>query len=155
MAIEEKPKLELRAVNTCLIFVLQSWFRSALRIFWQGFGWYRRNNSVFHFDISSKIHGKGVKVKSRVEIVSEKARAQKVLSLPEVTMDNTASSWITPPARPELIENLVSGVGQPFAHFFLPCKTQPQCRPLQSKQCEHPGGLSLPPDPQRRIWLPC
>lgn len=25
-------------------------------------------------------------------------------------MDNTASSWITPPARPELIENLVSGV---------------------------------------------
>ncbi len=27
-------------------------------------------------------------------------------------MDNTASSWITPPTRPELIENLVSGVGK-------------------------------------------
>lgn len=37
-------------------------------------------------------------------------------------MDNTASSWITPPARPELIENLVSGVGQPFSHFFFLAK---------------------------------
>ena len=34
-------------------------------------------------------------------------------------MDNTASSWITPPTRPELIENLVSGVGQPFLHFLF------------------------------------
>jgi len=40
-------------------------------------------------------------------------------------MDNTASSWITPPARPELIENLVSGVGQPFAYFFFLAKLNP------------------------------
>lgn len=38
-------------------------------------------------------------------------------------MDTTATSWITPPTRPELIENLVSGVGKwihpvAFAEFL-------------------------------------
>jgi translation initiation factor 3 subunit K len=48
----------------------------------------------------------------------DKPRAQKSQSSdpPKVfnqnPMDSTATSWITPPTRPELIENLVSGVGK-------------------------------------------
>jgi hypothetical protein len=62
----------------------------------------------------------------RVPEFTDKPRARKSQSSdpPQVfnqkPMDTTATSWITPPSRPELIENLVSGVGKFANSFFNP-----------------------------------
>src|ERR1700722_18994028 len=65
-----------------------------------------------------------------------------------------ASAWISPPTRTELIENLVSGVGQTAACSTSARRTDFTLhRPLQSIQCRHSGRLLVSSDPQPRIRL--
>ena len=70
---------------------------------------------------------------------------------------SSASAWASPATRTELIENLVSGVGGWASFRDLAC-THLIIRSVQSFERRYPGGLPLPPNPQRGIRLlgqPC
>jgi len=64
------------------------------------------------------------------------------------------SEWLSPPTRSELIENLVSGVGESCALYSPYLFHQySHFRQIQSIQCRNSWGLSLPPNPKWRIRL--